>query len=468
MVRIASHLGTPRATPGRCRTGGLRRRRLVRLLLASIVASSGLASIARADGDPASDYLVARQVFLPAESSAPASAQRQLLSVVAGANRAGFAIRVAVISSDYDLGSITALWGKPRLYARFLGQELSAAYTGRLLVVMPSGFGFYWSKHPVAPAYRLLARAPTGAGLAGQVGAAQVAVRRLATGDGVTVRAPAAAASGRSRAQSNTSDWLTIVVVALVAVALVAMVVSLPTLRRRWRARARPPGRAQGANASRLRTQWALSGFAVLCLAAVATPIVVLSVVRHAGARSGTRAGSVVTPPPVSWPAGRRPAPDFVLRDQNGRRVSVGAFRGRPVIITFVDPLCRNLCPLEAHLLNQVVGQMPGPQRPEILAVSVDTYAHADARANLLRDESKWGLVPQWRWAVGTPAALSAVWKRYAIGVSVTTKRIASTTIHYITHTEGAYIVDASGHERALFLWPFFPQDVERELRALA
>src|ERR1019366_6218232 len=72
-------------------------------------------------GDPASDYLVARQVFLSSQSTSPSASQRKLLSVVAAANRAGFAIRVAIISTDYDLGSITALWRKPRLYVGHRG-----------------------------------------------------------------------------------------------------------------------------------------------------------------------------------------------------------------------------------------------------------------------------------------------------------------------------------------------------------
>jgi len=136
------------------------------------------------------------------------------------------------------------------------------------------------------------------------------------------------------------------------------------------------------------------------------------------------------------------------------------------VIVTFIDPLCRNLCPLEAQVLNQVERQMPAAERPLILAVSVDVYANA--RANLLEDVSKWHLVPQWRWAVGRPAQLAAVWKRYEIGVQVITRRIAGTTINYITHTEAAYVVDATGHERALFVWPFYPQDVKRVLHRLA
>ena len=134
------------------------------------------------------------------------------------------------------------------------------------------------------------------------------------------------------------------------------------------------------------------------------------------------------------------------------------------MIVTFIDPLCRNLCPLEAKVLNDVVGRMPAAQRPVILAVSVDVYA--DARADLLQDVRKWELVPQWRWAVGRPSQLAAVWRGYKVGVRVTTKRIAGTTINYITHTEAAYIIDRTGHERALFLWPFYPQDVEHVLKA--
>ena len=118
-------------------------------------------------------------------------------------------------------------------------------------------------------------------------------------------------------------------------------------------------------------------------------------------------------------------------------------------------------------MLNAAVNQLPAAQRPEILAVSVDVYANANARVNLLRDVRKWALVPQWHWAVGGPRSLAAVWKHYKIGVSVTTKRIAGTTINYITHTEAAFVIDATGHERALFLWPFYPQDVERTLRQI-
>lgn len=177
-------------------------------------------------------------------------------------------------------------------------------------------------------------------------------------------------------------------------------------------------------------------------------------------------AGPAGTPPPVTWPARARPAPDFRLVDQSGRTVSLSGLRGRPVIVTFIDPLCRDFCPLEAKQLNALVHELPAASRPAILAVSVNVYGNA--RANLLQDVRKWRLVPEWRWAVGTPKQLAEVWRRYQIGVLATTKKVAGVTVHEITHTEAAYVVDRGGDERALFLWPFTAQDVSAVLRRMA
>lgn len=168
----------------------------------------------------------------------------------------------------------------------------------------------------------------------------------------------------------------------------------------------------------------------------------------------------------MSWPAGKRPAPNFRLEDQHGKPVSIAAFHGRPLIVTFIDPLCRNFCPLEAAQLDDLVRRLPAGQRPGIVAVSVNVYGNA--RANLMQDVAKWRLGPEWRWAIGSPKQLSSVWRRYEIGVQVVTKRIAGTTIHEVGHTEAAYLIDGRGYERALFLWPFAAGDVRAALGRLA
>jgi cytochrome oxidase Cu insertion factor (SCO1/SenC/PrrC family) len=172
------------------------------------------------------------------------------------------------------------------------------------------------------------------------------------------------------------------------------------------------------------------------------------------------------TSPPVTWAAGKRLAPAFRLTDQHGAPVSLAAFRGRPVIVTFIDPLCRNFCPLEAKQLNALVRDMPRAERPAIVAVSVNVYGNT--RGTLLQDVVKWHLGQEWRWGVGSARQLAGVWAAYEIGVQATTKTIAGVTVHEITHTEASYVIDRHGFMRALFLWPYRARDVAAVLRRLA
>jgi cytochrome oxidase Cu insertion factor (SCO1/SenC/PrrC family) len=170
--------------------------------------------------------------------------------------------------------------------------------------------------------------------------------------------------------------------------------------------------------------------------------------------------------PAATWAAGTLRAPQIRLTDQNGAPLSLAAYRGRPVIVTFIDPLCRDYCPLEAKHLNQVVRSFPAGARPAIVAVSVNV--RGNAREYLHQDAAKWKLTPQWRWGVGTASELGNVWKRYHIGVLDTTKKIAGVTVHSIAHTEAAYVIDAAGYQRAIFLWPYSADAVMRTLQSLA
>jgi cytochrome oxidase Cu insertion factor (SCO1/SenC/PrrC family) len=173
-----------------------------------------------------------------------------------------------------------------------------------------------------------------------------------------------------------------------------------------------------------------------------------------------------VDAPQVTWTADARPAPDFALTDQSGKPISLARFRGRPIIVTFIDPLCRNLCPLEAKILERSVLQLPASQRPEVVSVSVDRWANT--RKYLLQDNAKWSLDANWHWAVGPAPALAKVWRDYQIGVLDAPRTVAGVTVHNISHTEASYVLDPEGNERALFLYPFSATDVSREVSQLA
>jgi cytochrome oxidase Cu insertion factor (SCO1/SenC/PrrC family) len=384
-----------------------------------------------------------------------------LQALLRAADHAGFPTRVAVIASGYDLGSVTALWHKPRVYARFLGIELSLVHRQPLLVVMPNGFGFSWPGHSTGFAYRLLSRISIGPGGARLLAAAQAAVQTLAAANGSKISPSSRATSAPGhRSGRDAIAIMTGVVAALVA----ALAVRLALRRRR---RVRRPARSKPAIGGRrpfpAGRRWAVPGVAAVCCVAAGAPILLVSVLRHASTPSRSHVSAVATP--YTWRADQRRAPGFRLTGQTGRPISLAAYRGRPVIVTFVDPLCRDFCPLAAHVLNQVDRDLPASRRAVIIAVSVDVYA--DSHADLLQDFRRWDLVPQWHWAVGTPRQLAAVWKRYHVGVSVKTKTIAETTVHFITHDEVAFVVDRSGYVRALYGWPYEPQNVEAELRLL-
>jgi len=117
---------------------------------------------ALADGDPASDALLVRNVFLP--YPAPTADHGNTLSrEVALAYGRGYRVKVAVIASERDLGSVPSLFGRPGDYAKFLGQELQQYYVGPLLIVMPAGFGIYDGGRSTAAEARLLSgAAPAG------------------------------------------------------------------------------------------------------------------------------------------------------------------------------------------------------------------------------------------------------------------------------------------------------------------
>lgn len=203
--------------------------RRVLLLLAVVVAAVTYTGTARADGDPASDYLLTQQVFFPYDAPIPKAQRTQLASTVAAANKGGYKIRVALISSSYDLGSVTALWLKPRLYARFLAAELSFVYKGKLLVVMPNGFGFHDPHHSPAGAYAGLANVPIVGSGPGLVAAAQAAVLRLAGAAGVRATTTTVAAPPRS----NTAHDRVVIVAAAVGAILLAAAARFLLRRRR-------------------------------------------------------------------------------------------------------------------------------------------------------------------------------------------------------------------------------------------
>lgn len=200
-----------------------------------------------------------------------------------------------------------------------------------------------------------------------------------------------------------------------------------------------------------------------LVLASVAAASVVgigVGVLLHSTFSGGT-ANALALPAlhgQATWGPGKRPAPQFALRDQRDRLVSLHALQGRTVVLTFLDSLCRQACPVEGRMLAAAIEQVPQAQRPWLVVVSVDPSG--DTPATIAHAVGKWHFRDTVLWVRGTHRQLARVWRDYQI----TVEPVAGD----IVHSTAVYLIDPRGDERAGFLMPFVPGLVAADLKTLA
>jgi hypothetical protein len=201
---------------------------LVALAALTLVPSSSLA-----DGDPASDVLLANSLYTPVSQTISPPVLEQLQSTMTQADAGGFKVRVALILDRTDLGAVPQLFGHPAKYVKLLASELFYAWKGTVIAVQPSGIGVQ-NIEPLAPAQALVdsidVASPASAD--GLAQAAGTAIRKLA-GEESGVQFESSAPGGGD--SSSTFTTWRIVGGVLVVVALLASA-GLVVFRRRRRA----------------------------------------------------------------------------------------------------------------------------------------------------------------------------------------------------------------------------------------
>jgi hypothetical protein len=189
-------------------------RQLASFLIAAVVLVTPTA--ARANGDPASDYLLVQNLFLPFTTSIDRGQVSRAEALLKEAKKEKYPIRVALILSPSDLGTAFSLFRKPQKYAEFLGLELRFVYRNRLLVVMPNGYGYAVGGDPDPKASAVLAKLPPpGRDATKEVTAAIRAVQALAAADGKHLTVP-------KGGDTTTRDRITIAAAATASIALLA------------------------------------------------------------------------------------------------------------------------------------------------------------------------------------------------------------------------------------------------------
>ena len=134
-----------------------------------------------------------------------------------------------------------------------------------------------------------------------------------------------------------------------------------------------------------------------------------------------------------------RPAPDFTLTDQMGTTVSMPKLRGTLTLVTFLDPVCSDDCPIIA---NQIAAadRALGPLASRVQIVAIDTNPIFHRVEDVLAFTRSHGLgdLPNWHFLAGPPAQLDDVLAAYGIVVQVP-------AIGMVAHGEGIYFISPDG-----------------------
>ena len=147
-------------------------------------------------------------------------------------------------------------------------------------------------------------------------------------------------------------------------------------------------------------------------------------------------------------------APDFRLRDQDGKVVSLRQFRGKPVLVSFLYTTCRDTCPLQAETARGALDDL-GHDVPSI-AIAVDPTR--DTPESAKRFLAKTRTIGRLDFVLGTRRQLEPLWKSFAIRPQSVTEE----------HQARFTLVDKRGFQRIGFpMSHATPEALAHDLRKL-
>jgi protein SCO1 len=151
---------------------------------------------------------------------------------------------------------------------------------------------------------------------------------------------------------------------------------------------------------------------------------------------------------------------DFQLTDQNGTMINLADFRGKAVVLTFMDTKCQDTCPLTAAQLREVYRQLKQNETTQVVFLGVNVNVEESAVADVLETTHSWRLdeIPSWHFLTGSHDVLEPVWKDY--GVSAAHNPDGNS----IMHTPGTFLIDRLGQKRWYMSTPFSTSDTDLTL----
>jgi cytochrome oxidase Cu insertion factor (SCO1/SenC/PrrC family) len=150
-----------------------------------------------------------------------------------------------------------------------------------------------------------------------------------------------------------------------------------------------------------------------------------------------------------------REVPSMPLRDEDGRRTSLQAFRGRWLVLAPAITLCHEVCPMTTGVLEQLTGELAQAGlsgRVAVAEVTVDPWR--DTPARLRAFSAHFGV--NFELLTGTSAAIRRLWRFLGVYYQRVPQR-KPPDVDWLTgkpetfdvqHTDGLVILDPQGQER--------------------
>jgi len=157
-----------------------------------------------------------------------------------------------------------------------------------------------------------------------------------------------------------------------------------------------------------------------------------------------------------------KPAPEFTLTTQEGKRLALKELRGKALAITFIYASCADTCPLLTAKMAGIQNRLGSDFGPKVYFVSITVDPERDTPEVLKRYAEGYKINPAgWAFLTGTPAEIRDVAKRYGIYTKKTSRGD-------VDHTFLTSLVDQSAMLRVQYMGvQFNPDEMLRDLQSL-
>ena len=156
---------------------------------------------------------------------------------------------------------------------------------------------------------------------------------------------------------------------------------------------------------------------------------------------------------------GTKAAPNVKLTNQFGQAMSLSQFRGKAVLLSFVDSECTTVCPLTTLAMLEAK-QMLGKAGDQVQLLGVDANPEAIKTANVMAYSQVHNMVNRWDFLTGSLPQLKSTWKSFNIYAKVVGDQI--------DHTPALYVIDPQGRERMVYLTPMAYSSITQSAQVIA